>query len=367
MVPAAATAADAPPDWPTLSTDLTCPLCGYNLRGLADPRCPECGFAFRWGELLDAKRDRHPWLFEHGRRPWSPPRRALRLTAWRAGLRPWRFWRDVSPTNPVHAGRLVAYWVLTTGPIALLVLTAIVAQLTLAARATAAYRAQWTPWPGHPGQFRYEAAPANAAPDDGYTASQAELDQWTPPPWTERFAATTWHDDIRDAQGPVLAVAGVAAAWPWLTAAALLVFQASLRRAKVRPAHVLRVGIYSADVGLLAVAVAVAVFGPGSLTTPVVQSLPAALQAGVPRWLMARSPLGEWLGRASPVADLMNRWGVPVLVAVVVPFSLVSTLRLAVAYRRYMRFDRPLATAVAAQAIVVLIVIVAILQLTRAV
>ena len=27
--------------------DVSCPLCGYNLRGLTVPRCPECGNAFR--------------------------------------------------------------------------------------------------------------------------------------------------------------------------------------------------------------------------------------------------------------------------------------------------------------------------------
>jgi hypothetical protein len=41
-------ATNVPPDWSTLSTELSCPLCEYNLRGLTDSRCPECGFAFTW-------------------------------------------------------------------------------------------------------------------------------------------------------------------------------------------------------------------------------------------------------------------------------------------------------------------------------
>src|SRR5687768_18521450 len=30
-----------------------CPLCDYDLRGLAEPRCPECGYRFTWEELRD--------------------------------------------------------------------------------------------------------------------------------------------------------------------------------------------------------------------------------------------------------------------------------------------------------------------------
>lgn len=32
--------------------DVPCPLCGYNLRGLASPRCPECGQPLRLGVSL---------------------------------------------------------------------------------------------------------------------------------------------------------------------------------------------------------------------------------------------------------------------------------------------------------------------------
>jgi len=39
-------------------------------------------------------------------------------------------------------------------------------------------------------------------------------------------------------------------AWPWLTFAALMIFQASMRRAKVQRSHVLRCVIYSADLSI---------------------------------------------------------------------------------------------------------------------
>jgi hypothetical protein len=46
---------DLPPGLPAgwqLDRDLPCPACGYNLRMLHTPRCPECGQAFRWQALL---------------------------------------------------------------------------------------------------------------------------------------------------------------------------------------------------------------------------------------------------------------------------------------------------------------------------
>ena len=37
------------------SSAVTCPTCGYNLTGLADARCPECGSRFTLDELLAAQ------------------------------------------------------------------------------------------------------------------------------------------------------------------------------------------------------------------------------------------------------------------------------------------------------------------------
>jgi tRNA(Ile2) C34 agmatinyltransferase TiaS len=51
----------APPqmiDTPQVRGELDCPLCGYSLRGLsgaAEPRCPECGYAFTWQALRGAR------------------------------------------------------------------------------------------------------------------------------------------------------------------------------------------------------------------------------------------------------------------------------------------------------------------------
>ena len=58
-------------DWSTITENIECPLCLYNLRGLTEPRCPECGHQFRWRTLLDESGWRHRYLFEH--HPRRPP------------------------------------------------------------------------------------------------------------------------------------------------------------------------------------------------------------------------------------------------------------------------------------------------------
>ncbi|MBN1346756.1 MAG: hypothetical protein JXQ73_28960 [Phycisphaerae bacterium] len=34
-----------------LREDIPCPRCGYDLRGLLNPRCPECAFTFDWSDI----------------------------------------------------------------------------------------------------------------------------------------------------------------------------------------------------------------------------------------------------------------------------------------------------------------------------
>jgi hypothetical protein len=38
--------------------------------------------------------------------------------------------------------------------------------------------------------------------------------------------------------------------WPWLTLATLMIFQSTIRRARIRPAHLFRCAIYSSDVAV---------------------------------------------------------------------------------------------------------------------
>src|SRR4051812_5816226 len=94
---------------PIAREDMTCPLCNYNLRGLTQARCPECGFTFNWTEILDITRRKHPYLFEHHpeRNLWSFFRTLL------GGLNPWSFRRTLHPAQPASLRRLTIYrWVM---------------------------------------------------------------------------------------------------------------------------------------------------------------------------------------------------------------------------------------------------------------
>ena len=90
--------------------ELHCPLCDYDLRGLTEPRCPECGYQFEWVELMDRTRRTHPFLFEHHpeRNVWSFTRTAI------AGLRSIRFWKSIKPHMTPRPARLLLYWMICT-------------------------------------------------------------------------------------------------------------------------------------------------------------------------------------------------------------------------------------------------------------
>jgi hypothetical protein len=112
---------------------------------------------------------------------------------------------------------------------------------------------------------------------------------------------------------------------PWLTLATLMIFRASMRRAKVKASHVLRCSIYSCDAGVVLVPVA------GLLASRSAYFLvPALGGAGI-----------DWRMMAAMI------------------FAAYTGYRLAAAYSLYMRFDRPAATALASQAIVLLFVVAA--------
>ena len=347
--------------------DLLCPLCGYNLRGLTTPRCPECGFAFTWAELLDERRDRHPWLFEHGRR------RNVRtfLATYVRSAFPRRFWRTVTPANPVHVGRLLAYWAIANVALALVAAVPTVRLVVETGRRDVLIRSMYTPTPGQPGHYDgpdpqvvqyvgYYGGPAvyrNTFPI--VTVTAAQLDAVAPP-----VASTAFAVQARDAwqavrssylwssagdPGFVPAVA-IVLAWPWLSVAALLVFAASMRRAKVSPVHVVRAAVYGCDLALLA-AVAAAVLWGTAVRPPSYPRYMLYSVASVPLAMLVPT------GPVRPAA-------LPAVFAVVL-CAAVASYRLSVGYARYLRFPHAVATVLAAQGIVVLVVGVVLLRAIR--
>lgn len=101
---------DGVPDWERIEFDVCCARCGYNLRGLAQPRCPECGLEFEWALALRQAVSESDFLFEHQWR--RRPIRSFVVTVWRS-FRPRKFWRSVSIHERIEAGPLTLLLVIS--------------------------------------------------------------------------------------------------------------------------------------------------------------------------------------------------------------------------------------------------------------
>jgi hypothetical protein len=280
----------ARPDWATQTDDVRCPLCDYSLFRLEESRCPECGYRFEWRDLLDPTRRLHPYLYEHH------PRRGFR-SFWatnRHALRPRRFWSNLYPSQPSRPGRLLRYWfwvaLLSVIPVALI--------FWYGGLAFGSYLV---------GQFSLRFTPL-ATPQ---------------PPASITDQIVSWLRNFRPQYvAPYSFLAGLLVCWPWATFCALLIFQASMRRAKVRTVHVLRTVLYTAG--------ATVWLGLALLLAPVVSFVFAGVPAYDKDWLIFTCML------------------------LMLAIAGLFTYHLTVAYRRYLQFDHAAATVIAAQFIVAL-------------
>ncbi len=222
-------AIDSPPDWSKpLAYEIICPLCEYNLRGLTEPRCPECGYQFSWSEVL-AGRQMHRYLFEHqtSKNWWS-----FWMTYWNDCL-PWRFWRDLKPTQEVNVRRLLRYWIFANGIAMLISIALLIHPLMQLAQNDKALRA------------------AGAARRLVFHNMLFD-----PEPWSYGFFAQVFYDIKYGAMGLGWARdVAIALLWTWLSLATLMIFQSSMRQSKIKSAHVLRVAIYGCDFVVLLAAV----------------------------------------------------------------------------------------------------------------
>jgi hypothetical protein len=286
---------------------LPCPMCEYDLRGQIEPRCPECGYRFNWDELRDPARRLHPYLFEH--HPESNVRSFLRTLL--GGLLPGRFWRALLPVQPSRPRRLWAYF----GAVSVLMLLPNVVALTQATARQAArvraVRAGALATLNGPQGPRIMQMPRYA----GMTAQQI-IDREMPPPTLPRLMVMTVDDNEEIAAAAIITAAAIL--WPLATVAAMMVFRISMRRARVRPIHVLRCALYSADIFLWAALAFAAAFLAFMLLQP---GRVMSLDEGA-------------VGSGIAAAYLVFAW------------------RLVRAFKLYLRFDHAIATVVATQIIV---------------
>jgi hypothetical protein len=351
-------APDSPADAPTEEIIL-CPMCGYDLRGLPEPRCPECGLRFQWDELRDPTRRLHPYLFEHH------PKRNIGsfVRTLLGGWRPGKFWRVLLPVQPSRPRRLVAYGIICSLLTCSLTLVVFLQAFMEHYRLMKSYRAQYTailtiPPPLSFQQYRprgwsdawnafctraawavdvtnIETSWATLIARE-YGSINAYLDTSFPMPPDHRFflnALNTilprftgfyaWLNPVTFTFSTTLALA----LWPWLTAITFQIFQITMRRVRVRPMHVMRVAIYASDINVSLSAL---------LSLPMVASVAQLLLGG------ANGPLPSFAWMFSYL-----RWA---CVAVL----LLLTLRLYFAVKYYLRFNHPLATVVSVQVIVAL-------------
>jgi hypothetical protein len=227
----------AAPDWSVTAETVQCPLCDYNLRGLTQPLCPECGYTFAWPDLLDPRRRRHQYLFEHN------PRRNLASFAKTITrkFRPGRFWKTLYPSQPVNTRRLITYGLicaLVAFLPAILAMLAVDSSLRLAS-SSAPVSIVWSGanWPPTPAP-----APASATMM-----------------WWDRVSYLLW--EHRDLQ---IYLGACAAAYPLLSGLIFLIFHQSMRRASVKPRHAMRVALYSGDIVFWYGLWALGLIAPGS-------------------------------------------------------------------------------------------------------
>ncbi len=292
----------------TVCEDVLCPLCEYNLRGITEPRCPECGYAFDWADVLDPRRRLPPYVFEH--HPERNVRSFLRTAV--NTLHPTSFWQSLHPVQPSRRRRLVTYWVICAG----LYLLALFAGIGV--NAVGVLQAQQA-------SITQLMAQVNANPQ----TRQQLIQQFGS---VRNYLRVTGRATYIGALGEVLSkhaleymlATAVPLAWPWVTYLSLLVFRWSMRRVRIRSIHVLRCCLYSFDaffwVALLLLGGQLLLFvfdGPGGSPDVFINGA-AILAAGA---------------------------------------IVTGVYRLAVAYDRYLKFDRPLATVFASQVITALLVL----------
>jgi hypothetical protein len=214
---------------------LRCPICDYNLHGLPDPRCPECGFKFEWSDL-QSDQSGFAYFFETAR---SSPMRAFVRTLLYSAL-PTRFWRTIRPALRPRPRRLIIYG-----------LIAMVLGLLPAILIGGAPLYGYAQWNLERRRFILDnyARPKDAD-SETYAIQLAKpfgtVEQYVDWAYPGFSSLQFWKHGLASVSGGAFLPA-IVVGWPVLTFLSLMIFRVSLLNARVSPAQVLRCTVYSGD------------------------------------------------------------------------------------------------------------------------
>lgn len=299
----------APPDWSTIDREIHCPLCDYNLRGLVEPRCPECGHQFVWQEILYYDDTVHPFLFEH-----HPRRNIISFfQTLLASVLPIRFWKSVRPIQAPRRSRLILYCLILALPLyssfAVLVGSAAFQRYQAVidnrvALAKAVQRGQF--WNSDIQDLWIRTRSVNAV-----------VDRWMPKLtiWESIVDAYRFSPLMRTGIGQTILLG---LCWPVLTFASLMIFQISMRRAAIKRDHVLRCIIYATDIPLIMLTLIVAV---------------------------------KWMATAEIIPRPYSAQLTPALIVIEVLVAIMPAYRLAIGYRKYLNFPHAVGVVISSQII----------------
>ncbi|MFQ5462248.1 MAG: hypothetical protein ACE5E5_06430 [Phycisphaerae bacterium] len=297
-------------DWSILAPveDLTCPGCKYHLYGLTKHRCPECGREFDWDQVIEDYRRQEPLFEFHWR---QAPLRWLFRAIWLA-FRPWVLWRRIDIHDPTPTAGLAIL-----GGLTLLASVAVTLMLVYPIM-----------------RFLVWQALTFGLPQYSWLAS------WPYVPW-----------DIEWRFATVIRASAIAAivlvAWFLAAFGGLLVLRKSMSQCRVRNGHVFRVCVYSfLPVACYpAIAYSLSAGAAGTLSLLSITGYPAGL----------RNAVGPFL------AFWRDEYGDPLLALGLLALSTVS---MALSYRRYIQMPHSWGVALSASAIAFLTAIIVLFWLT---
>ncbi len=297
-------------NWDNVSDDVACPLCAYNLRGLAEPRCPECGHRFEWSELLAASVV-HPWLFEH--HPESNLRSLLRTLY--ESICAQRFWTSVRPTHRIRPKRLLAFLM------APLLLTTVIPLAALMVRQCSQISSS--------NQQMRTAVRANIRKSDPRYAQYLVAQYGSVEAYMNRFYPVSpidclwrWYNDLNRNHTFwwVATRLLLILLWPLISLLTLLIFVRSFRRSRIRLIQLVRCVVYASGVFVIFAALLAANLG------------------------FAGSDFQRWTPS-----------GYGTLVVSILIYELIFIRNLIQAFKRYLEFPHPMTTVLASQFIAILI------------